>query len=286
LESIWLVCKIYLKKSFKRDQVCETLQFDLEKNKIIIIMKDLNTYNHFFYESQLLQSRNSAKYIVPIINDWFQPKSVIDIGCGVGAWLDIWKNCENKIEVKGIDADFVNKSLLLINVSNEFIEADLNVKLPKLKKYDLAMCLEVAEHLDEKRAESFIEDLTGLSDVVVFSAAIPGQEGTQHINEQFLKYWIDKFNQNNYKCYDIIRPIIWDEDTISWWFRQNMVLFVKNGTTIKKDLSNMQTFNCFDLVQKELLIHKTSKYDNLVNSKKIKKKYIPRILKKVISKFI
>lgn len=256
------------------------------KGKKAEMMKDLKTYNNFFYEKQLLESRNSAKYIVPIINDWFQPKSIIDIGCGVGAWLDIWKKCKNGIEVKGIDADFVDKSLLLIDVSNEFIEADLNKKLPKLKKYDLAMCLEVAEHLEGKRADSFIEELTGLSDIVVFSAAIPGQEGTQHINEQFLKYWIDKFNQNGYKCYDVIRPMIWEVDSISWWFRQNIVLFVKNGTNIKSDLSNMKTFHCLDLVHKELLIHKTNRCDSLVSIQKTEKRYIPRILKKIIRKLI
>ena len=249
-------------------------------------MKDLNTYSQFFYESQLLESRNSAKYIVPIINEWFQPKSVIDVGCGVGAWLEVWKGCENCQEIKGIDADFVDKSLLLINASHEFMEADLNDRLPKLKKYDLATCLEVAEHLDEKRADSFIEDLTGLSDVILFSAAIPGQEGTKHINEQFLHYWIVKFNKLDYQCYDVIRPIIWDVEEISWWFRQNMVLFVKNETNTNVELSTMQSFKCFDLVQKELFIYKTKKFDTLLHSIKNKKKNIPKIFKKIIRKFI
>lgn len=247
-------------------------------------MKDLKTYNRFFYENQLLESRNSAKYIVPIIKDWFEPNSIIDVGCGVGSWLDVWKNCKKGIEVTGIDADFVDKSLLLIDVSNEFIGADLNKNLPKLKKHDLAMCLEVAEHLDEKRADSFIEELTGLSNTILFSAAIPGQEGTQHINEQFIKYWIDKFNHNGYICYDVIRPMIWEVETISWWFRQNIVLFVKAGTILKTDLSNMQTFNCFDIIHKELLLHKINKYDSLANSKKRENSYILRILNKFISK--
>jgi SAM-dependent methyltransferase len=247
-------------------------------------MKKLKTYNRFFYENQLIESRNSAKYIVPIIKEWFEPNSIIDVGCGVGSWLDVWKNCKNGIEVTGIDTDFVDKSLLLIDVFNEYIEADLNKKIPKTKKYDLAMCLEVAEHLDEKRADSFIEDLTDLSDIILFSAAIPGQEGTQHINEQFLKYWINKFNHNGYICYDVIRPIIWEVDTISWWFRQNIVLFVKDGTIIKKDLSNMQTFNCYDLVHKELLIHKINSYDSLTSFKNTKKSYTLRILKKIIDK--
>ena len=160
-------------------------------------MKDVNTYNHKFYNSQLTQSRNSASYIVPIINNWFKPKTIIDIGCGIGAWLEIWKHQSNVHEIKGLDAQFVNKSLMRIDLDTEFIEVDLNNKLPELKRYDLVTCLEVAEHLEESRADSFVEDLTNLSNIVLFSAAIPGQEGTQHINEQYLGYWIEKFKQNN-----------------------------------------------------------------------------------------
>ncbi|MCC8358513.1 class I SAM-dependent methyltransferase [Salinimicrobium sediminilitoris] len=248
-------------------------------------MSDLKTYNHLFYQNQVLESTNSAKHIVPLINEWFLPKSIIDVGCGVGSWLNIWKNCKNVIEVKGVDAHFVDKSLFLIDDLNEFIEADLNKNLPHLKKFDVAMCLEVAEHLDEKRAVSFIKDLTDLSDVIVFSAAIPGQEGTNHVNEQFLKYWVEKFNKYDYKCYDVIRPLIWEVETISWWFRQNIVLFIKEGATLEIDLSNMQTFNCFDLVRKELLIHKIDKYNELVNLNKKKNTSITRILKKAFNNF-
>ena len=249
-------------------------------------MKSLDTYNNFFYENQLSESRNSAKYIVPIINNLFKPKTVIDVGCGIGAWLEVWKSYESCIEVKGIDADFVDKSLLLINTSTEFVAADLNERLPKLKKYDLAMCLEVAEHLEEKRANTFVEDLVNLSDIIVFSAAIPGQEGTQHINEQFLQYWIEKFYQKNYVCYDVIRPLIWNVETISWWFRQNIVIFINNDEVdTYKDMASMKNFNCFDLVQKDLLIHKTKKYDNLVNSKQANNNYFLRFLKKIIRKY-
>lgn len=246
-------------------------------------MKNLDTYSRKFYQNQLTESRNSARYILPIINQWFKPKSVIDVGCGVGAWLKTWREFNTAIDIIGLDSSFVDKAQMLIDTEKEFLETDLNNALPKLKKYDLAMSLEVAEHLEERRASTFIEDLTKLSDIVVFSAAIPGQEGTQHINEQFLGYWIDKFEKNNYKCYDIIRPLIWDKDTIAWWFRQNMVVFVNKSIETKIDLSALQSFNCNDLVQKELLIYKTKKYKTLEKHKNENLGF-KTILKKIIQK--
>ncbi|MCG9793910.1 class I SAM-dependent methyltransferase [Flavobacterium algicola] len=248
-------------------------------------MKDLDSYSNQFYQNQLLESVSSAEVVVPLINKLCSPKSIIDVGCGVGAWLDVWKRCVNVTKVTGIDADFIDKSLLILDLDTEFEEVDLSKKLPSYKKYDLAICLEVAEHLEEKRASSFVQDLTNLSDIVLFSAAIPGQEGTQHINEQFLKYWITEFSKNDYNCLDVVRPMIWDNDSVSWWFRQNMVLFVRNGTVLKDDIYKMQTFNCFDLVHKELLIHKTNKENNFIKDTVTSGNYVAALVKKILRKF-
>lgn len=248
-------------------------------------METLDTYSRLFYEKQLTQSKQSADEVLPIINTWFQPKTVIDVGCGVGAWLEVWKSYDNVNEIKGIDGSFVDKSLLQIDASVEFLQADLNERLPKLKSYDLAVCLEVVEHLEEKRADTFVEDLTKLSNIIIFSAAIPGQEGTHHVNEQFMSYWIDKFNSHDYKCYDIIRPLIWDKDKIAWWFRQNMVVYVKNGAPLEKNLGEMQTFNCQDLIHKELLKHKINKYNSLVSKKASFNSLLQAILNKITQKF-
>ncbi len=247
-------------------------------------MATQKNYNRQFYNSQLTQSGSSANYIVPIINSWFKPKTVVDVGCGVGAWLEVWKIQSNICEIKGLDARFIDKSLMRIDIENEFIESDLNNELPKLKRFDLAMCLEVAEHLEEKRANTFVEDLTKLSDIIVFSAAIPGQEGTQHINEQFLKYWISKFSHHNYKCFDVLRPIIWDVDTVAWWFRQNIVVFVRDEASLEIDLNAKQSFNCFDLVQKDLLQHKDNEYKKLLNKEGRAKKNLRKLIKRFYHK--
>lgn len=247
-------------------------------------MESLKTYSTKFYKNQLTESFNSANYIVPIINNWFQPKTIVDVGCGVGAWLEVWKNQDNIEEIKGLDAKFVDKSFMRIDMDSEFLEVDLNKPLPELNRYDLAICLEVAEHLEESRANSFVEDLTKLSDVILFSAAIPGQEGTKHINEQFLSYWVEKFKLYDFKCYDVLRPIIWNIPSIAFWFRQNSVVFVKNGSQLNVDLNAMPSFNCFDLVQKDLLKYKERKYYKLLNKRNGTKKQLKAWLKKMISK--
>ena len=247
-------------------------------------MGDLETYSGYFYQKQLLESRQSASEVLPVINSWFKPKSIIDVGCGVGAWLEVWRGFDNVTEIKGLDSDFVDMSLLRIDREVEFVQTDLNKSLPQTKKYDLALCLEVAEHLEEKRATSFVEDLIKLSNVIVFSAAIPGQEGTHHINEQYLSYWIEKFHKNGYQCSDIIRPLIWNNKRISWWFRQNMVVFIKNQEISNYNFEGFTTFNGVDLVQKELLEHKINKHKQLVTKNASFNSLVKQILNKIKGK--
>lgn len=89
------------------------------------------------------------------------------------------------------------------------------------------MSLEVAEHLTPARADSFVEDLTRLSDVILFSAAIPGQHGLNHVNEQWQFYWAEKFLQRDYIAVDCIRPKIWSNNSVEWWYCQNILVYVK-----------------------------------------------------------
>jgi hypothetical protein len=96
-------------------------------------------------------------------------------------------------------------------------------------RFDLAVCLEVAEHLPASSAEAFVKFLTGLAPVVLFSAAIPGQGGTNHINEQFLSYWVKLFSQSGYHPLDVIRPIIWNDERVPFWYRQNIILFANDS---------------------------------------------------------
>jgi len=124
-------------------------------------------------------------------------------------------------------------SELLIS-KDKFEVIDLNKYNPNNeRKYDLAMSLEVAEHLKSENAETFINILTSLSDMVIFSAAIPYQPGTEHINCQPVQFWVDLFNKQGFDCFDIIRQLAMKDENIEWWYSQNILVFAKND---KKDL--------------------------------------------------
>ncbi|MCI5968659.1 hypothetical protein [Helicobacter sp.] len=102
-----------------------------------------------------------------------------------------------------------------------------------IKPFTLAQSLEVAEHIDMLYAENFIDLLTSLSDIVLFSAAIPFQPGTHHINCQPPQYWADKFLARGYDCYDILRPKFWCDERIAWWYWQNSFLYVHKRVKLK-----------------------------------------------------
>jgi len=150
-------------------------------------------YDKTFFNFLKDTSVESANHIVPICLDLINPKKVLDVGCGRGSFLKLF--ADNGVEfINGIDGDWVNEGDLDIPLKF-FRYADLEKKVQIYDKFDLAICLEVAEHLTSGRAPSFVDDLCRLSDVVLFSAAIPFQGGTNHINERPITYWADLFKK-------------------------------------------------------------------------------------------
>ena len=160
--------------------------------------------------------------------------SVIDVGCGLGTWLVSLLELENRqIDILGIDGPWIDPDLLVIP-EDSFLAADLSREIPRIEgRYDLAISLEVAEHLPPEKAEEFICFLTGLSDFVLFSAAIPFQGGTNHFNEQWQGYWAGLFEQEGYVPVDFIRPALWNDEKISFHYRQNTILYSK-GDRVKE----------------------------------------------------
>jgi SAM-dependent methyltransferase len=168
---------------------------------------------------------NAPKKVVPLLVNMFKPKSVLDVGCGIGTWLSVFK--ENGIgDILGIDGDYVNRPLLYSHINEqEFKPLDISLPFHLNKKYDLAISLEVAEHLDESSATTFVENLCRHSSVIIFGAAVPGQGGQNHLNEQWPEYWTNIFKSFGYNCYDILRQQIWDDKNVEWWYKQNFFVF-------------------------------------------------------------
>jgi SAM-dependent methyltransferase len=180
-------------------------------------------YKDNFHNVHLQHSLDSANEIVPLFLSYFKPKEVLDVGCGLGTWLSVFK--AHSCNVLGIDGDYVSTDDLLIEPSY-FKTHDLNKTLDLKQKFDLVISLEVAEHLQKQNANTFIDSICAHSDIVLFSAAIPGQEGTLHYNEQYNEYWVNLFAKKGYKCIDFLRHNVWNNKKISWWYRQNILIFI------------------------------------------------------------
>src|SRR5205809_4162841 len=145
----------------------------------------------FFSEARRERTRLSAETVVPWLLHTIQPQSVVDVGCGTGTWLSVFHQL-GVADILGIDGSWVETAQLEIP-SRLFCPADLNRGFPVTRRFDLAISLEVAEHIPPHAAEAFIRGLVGLSPVIFFSAAIPQQGGTGHLNEQWPSYWQDLF---------------------------------------------------------------------------------------------
>ncbi len=204
-------------------------------------------YTNAFYIGQSDRSYNSADCVLPLVLSLVPVKNAIDVGCGVGTWTSKLLEC-GVTDVLGIDGDYVNRDLL--RIPRECFQAwDLGKPVSIGRRFDLAVCLEVAEHLPPARAQGLVEDLVKLAPVVLFSAAIPGQGGVNHINEQYLSYWVNHFAARDYVLLDIIRPALWNDERCDWWYRQNTVLF----TNRDNPLSHLRVPSGIDYIHPRLL---------------------------------
>lgn len=208
------------------------------------------TYEDNFFGFHSDDSFNSAKEVIPVVLQFIKPASVIDIGCGAGNWLYNWKEL-GVTDLLGVDGSYVRAEDLIID-KNNFIPADLEKGFSIDRKFDLVTSLEVAEHIQPGHADNFISSLCALGDVILFSAAIPGQDGTLHYNEQYPDYWIEKFAKHNFKPYDCIRELIWSNDKVSPWYRQNVLFFVNDNVKDKHPLITSNTKKILPLVHPEI----------------------------------
>jgi SAM-dependent methyltransferase len=182
-----------------------------------------STYNSTFFSHQNGAMRSASK-LLPMIFDLAPSQSVADVGCGIGAWTRVARDLGHN--VTGFDGAWVPREQLLIE-QNEFVEMDLsNPPAGPAMHFDLALSLEVGEHLPAASAERFVRFLTELAPIVAFSAAVPCQLGTNHINEQYAGYWARLFQSCNFVPFDVIRPRCWYDQDVEFYYRQNLVIYV------------------------------------------------------------
>ncbi|HEX4823538.1 MAG TPA: class I SAM-dependent methyltransferase [Candidatus Polarisedimenticolaceae bacterium] len=185
-------------------------------------------YDPRFYEAVREGARRSAECIVPLVLDLVAPASVVDIGCGDGTWLAAFA-ARGIVDYLGLDGDYVDLKTLAIP-RERFAATDLTMPLTLGRSFDLAVSLEVAEHLPPERAEAFVASLCAAAPAVLFSAAVPHQGGRDHRNERWPEYWAGLFAARGYLAADAIRDRIWDEPAVDWWYAQNTIVYARSET--------------------------------------------------------
>lgn len=184
-------------------------------------------YSNTFFDYIDQGARRSAQGLIALLSPWLAPSTVLDLGCGRGVWLDEWSNA-GAADVLGVDGDYLDRSQLVIP-NERFLAADLKSVIDTGRRFDLAQSLEVGEHLPTAASHALVDSLTSAADRVLFSAAVVGQGGEFHVNEQPLAYWQELFAARGYRAYDCLRPHLRNSKTIEPWYRYNTVLYVNDA---------------------------------------------------------
>jgi hypothetical protein len=238
----------------------------------------MSNYDNKFYENQKGNSYRSAKLILPIVLDVVKPSSAIDFGCGVGTWLEALNEIQPSTKkLVGLDGDWGDKKDKISN-NIEFKATDFTQPFHIDNKYDLAMSLEVAEHLPHEKASLFVESICSASDVVLFGAAIKGQGGVDHVNEQYQSYWYKKFKKYGFECYDLIRANFFNNNEVGVAYRQNTFVYVNKNSEI------FEKFHKFEAINEKMLdiVHPIvyeRKDEKLKSNKFLLKQIVKNILK-------
>lgn len=180
-------------------------------------------YDALFYQYQREGSGRSARLLLPELTGSLAVRSVLDVGCGAGAWLAAHRAL-GVAETIGVDGDYVDRSLLLIDEAS-FVPQDITRPFDLGRQFDLVECLEVAEHVPTAASACLVDNIARHGKQVLFSAAVPGQGGEDHINEQPLEYWRDLFVERGYRLFDFVRARVRDNAAIEPWYRFNSLFF-------------------------------------------------------------
>lgn len=164
-----------------------------------------------------------------VLDKYFHPRSVVDVGCGTAEYLAEFQ--KKGIKIKGYEGSV--SALKQAKVELRYIQkADLRNVINSNQRYDLALCLEVAEHIESRYSKNLLDTLTNLSDTVVFTAATPGQGGHFHINEKPREFWIKAWQERNYVYKEDAAQALKEEmhkNHVLRWYLDNLMIFSKGG---------------------------------------------------------
>ena len=210
-------------------------------------------YNASFYLGEGDEILRSPTIVAPHVYSLLKPRRVVDVGCGRGAWLAVFRELGAQT-ILGLEGKHVDPSCLLVP-PDCLRNVDLTKPFVLDQEFDLAICLEVAEHIPDKSAADLVASLVRLAPCVLFSAAVPYQGGCRHVNEQWPDYWEQLFARQQFRCLDLFRKHIWKNPGVKYWYRQNLFLYVREELIAQRPefLEASQEANDLMLVHADIL---------------------------------
>jgi SAM-dependent methyltransferase len=198
---------------------------------LVAVPAPATPYDQRFQIDQIAPSLRSARRLLGHLWRYLQPQSVIDLGCGRGAWL---KACHElgSAQLVGYDGHWIG-SEMMIDSAIEFHGVDLDAPFEVPLKFGMAMSMAVAGHLAPASAARYAGRLVCASNAVLFSA---GQHGACRPNEQDPTLWAARFARAGYEPFDLFRSRFWGNLDLSYWRRQDTFLYVAAGSAQYRQL--------------------------------------------------
>lgn len=172
-------------------------------------------------------AERSARVVVPLVMERLRPASVVDVGCGSGGWLKVF--AEHGVnEVVGVDAPYVAHEALRIDPAS-FVAQNLAEPFELGRRFDLAISLEAAHYVPEDRAALLVASIAKLAPAILFGAAVPHQSGGPGRNHRWPGWWAELFAAHGFRAIDWLRPLVWEDERVDWWYAQNAILYLADG---------------------------------------------------------
>ena len=167
--------------------------------------------------------KEQAAALADVLRLLYKPAVVADVGCNSGLYLEGFRDAG--CQVMGFDCDDEALALAAVPVT----KIDITSFKPIDFRADMALCLEVLEHIPAEKEDAALLNLCTVSDTIIFSAAVPGQGGDGHINCQPKQHWIDKFEELGFRAAEAEAEYILAQlngyPGIMGWLRNNLIVF-------------------------------------------------------------
>lgn len=184
-------------------------------------------YDQDWHHHYGLITSQSAHKMIGYLRNLFNIHSAIEFGCGHAHWLEAAEKL-GVSDIRGLDGEWTELDQLRIDQS-KFHIVDLEKPVDLKRKFDLAICMEVGEHLHQNASAQFINSICKHADLVLYGAAIPLQGGFKHINEKWQSFWAGHFHAEGYRAFDLMRPVFWSDTGIHYYYRQNALIYISQN---------------------------------------------------------